>query len=57
MPKEGVISVDYLQFDIKFEKSLFRSKLDSNLTQIVFDQEIFHTFIPNKSSSFSKEER
>lgn len=36
-PKEGVISVEELEFDENFELSLVRSKLDSNLTQIVFD--------------------
>ena len=45
--KEGVISVDDLQFDIKFEHSLFRSKLDSYLSQIVFYQERSNTFMPS----------
>ena len=56
-PKEGFISVDYLQFYMKFEQSLFKSKLDSDLVQIVFHHGIFNTFIPNKISCFSKEER
>ena len=55
--KEGVISVDDLQFDMKFEHSLFTSNLNSDLSQIVFDRERFNTYIPRKISSFSKEER
>ena len=56
-PKEGVISVDDLQLDIKFEHSLFRSKSNSDLSQIIFYQEIFNTYIPRNISIFSKEER
>ena len=56
-PKEGFISVEYLEFDEEFEQSLFISKSDSYLNQIVFDLERFHTFIASKSSSFSKEEK
>ena len=56
-PKEGVISVEDLEFDEKFEQSLFRSKSDSDLSQIVFYQERFNTFIPSTSSIFSKEEK
>ena len=57
LPKEGVISVDDLQFDIKFEHSLFRSKSNSNLSHTIFYLEKFKSFIPSKSSSFSKEEK
>ena len=57
LAKEGFISVEYLEFDEKFEKSLFRSKSDSDLSQIVFYLEIFNTFIPSTSPSFSKEEK
>ena len=57
LPKEGVIRVEDLEFDEKFELSLFRSKSDSDLTQIVFDLERFNTFIPTTSSQFSKEEK
>ena len=35
LPKEGVISVEDLEFDEKFEQSLFKSKSDSYLNQIV----------------------
>ena len=55
--EEGFISVDDLEFDLKFEHSIFRSKLDSNLSQIVFDQGRFNTFIPNTYSIFCKEEK
>ena len=37
LPKEGVICVEDLEFDEKFELSLFKSKSYSNLTQIVFN--------------------
>ena len=57
MPKEGVISVEDLEFDEKFELSLFRSKSDSYLNQIVFDLERINTFVPNTSSIFSKQEK
>ena len=50
LPKEGVISVEDFEFDEKFELSLFRSKSDSDLTQIVFDLERSNTFIPYTSS-------
>ena len=54
-PKEWVISVEDLEFDEKFELSLFRYKSNSNLNQRVFYLERFNTFIPSTSSSFSKE--
>ena len=54
LPKEGVIGVEDLEFEEKFEQSLFRPKSDSNLSQIVFDLERFNTFIPR---IFSKEEK
>ena len=57
LPKEGVISVEDLQFDEKFELSLFKSKSDSDLSQIVFDIEIFNTLIPTISSHFSKKDK
>ena len=56
-PEEGFISVDDLEFDLKFEHSLFRSESDSDLSQIVFDQGRFNTFIPSTYSIFSKEEK
>ena len=56
-PKEGVISVEDLEFEEKFELSLFKSKSDSNLSQIDFDIERFNTFIPTTSSQFSKKEK
>ena len=36
LPKEGVISVEDLEFDEKFELSLFISKSNLDLNQIVF---------------------
>ena len=57
LPKEEVISVEYLEIDEKFKLSLFRSKSDSYLNQIVFDLERFNTVISSTSSNFSKEEK
>lgn len=37
VPVEGVESIDEITFDLKFEHSLFRSKFESDLGQIVFD--------------------
>jgi hypothetical protein len=56
LPKEGVISVEDLEFDEKFELSLFTSKSDSYSNQTIFDLEKFNTFVPGTSSNFSKEE-
>ena len=54
LPKEGVISVEDLEFDEKFELSLFKSKSKAYLSQIVFDIEKFKTFVLTTSSQFSK---
>ena len=54
-PKEGVIIVDDIQFDEKFELYLLRFRSDLDLSQVVFNQEKFNSFIPSKSSGFSKE--
>jgi hypothetical protein len=45
-PKGGVEIIDDLKFDIKSEQPLFRSNLESYLTEIVFDEKKFQTFIP-----------
>ena len=45
LPKGGVKNIDSLEFDIKFEQSLFRSKSKSDLTEILFDEKKFQTFI------------
>ena len=44
LPKEGIISVEDLEFDEKFELSLFKSKSNSYLSQIVFDIERFNFY-------------
>jgi hypothetical protein len=44
-PKDGVKSIDDLEFDIKFEQTLFRSKSESDLTEILFDEKKFQSFI------------
>jgi hypothetical protein len=38
LPKDGVKSIDDLDFDLKFEQTLFRSKSESNLNEIIFDE-------------------
>ena len=57
LPKEGVISVEDLEFDEKFELSLFKSKSQSDLSQTIFDIEKFKTLVPTTSSQFSKQEK
>ena len=44
-------SIDDLDFDIKFEQSLFRSRSESNLNEVLFDEKKFQSLIyivPNK---------
>ena len=48
--------VDGIKFDLKFEQSLFRSKSDSNLSELVIDIPELNTFVPKKNSRFSKKD-
>jgi hypothetical protein len=41
LPKDGVQSIDDLDFDTLFEQTLFRSKSETNLDDIVFDEKRF----------------
>lgn len=41
---------DNIQFDIKFEQTLFRSKYESNVSDTIFDETRFKTFIPSSAS-------
>jgi hypothetical protein len=43
--KDGVKSVDDLDFDIKFEQTLFRPKSESNLKEVMFDEKKFQSLI------------
>jgi hypothetical protein len=48
LPKDGVQSIDDLDFDTLFEQTLFRSKSESYLDKIVFNEKRFQYLIPNK---------
>jgi hypothetical protein len=48
LPKDGVQNIDDLNFDTLFEQTLFRSKSETNLDDIVFDEKRFSSLIPNK---------
>ena len=52
-----VKTLDGLKFDLKFQHSLFRSKSDSDLSEVVIDIPALNTFIPKDFSGFSKKER
>ena len=41
LPKDGVKSIDDLDFDLKFEKTLFRSRSESKLNEIIIDEKKF----------------
>jgi hypothetical protein len=47
LPKDGVQSIDDLEFDELFEQTLFRSKSETSLDEIVFDQKRFQALISN----------
>jgi hypothetical protein len=40
-PKDGVKRIDDLDFDLKFEQTLFRSRSEYNLKEIIFDETKF----------------
>jgi hypothetical protein len=45
LPKDGVKSIDDLDFDVKFEQSLFRSRSESSLNGFLFDEKKFQSLI------------
>ena len=47
LPKDGVKSIDDIEFDTFFEQTFFRSKSETILDEIVFDQKRFQALIPN----------
>jgi hypothetical protein len=47
LPKEDTQSIDDLEFDGLFEKTLFRSKSKTSLDEIVFDQKRFQALVSN----------
>jgi hypothetical protein len=44
-PKDGVTSIEDLDFDLKFEQTLFRTKSESCLNEIIFDKKRFQDLI------------
>ena len=44
-PNDEVKSIDDLDFDIKLEQSLFRSRSESNLNEVLFDENKFQSLI------------
>ena len=52
-----VKTIDDLKFDLKFEQSLFDSKSDSTLSEVVIDIPGMNTFIPKKWTRFSNKEK
>lgn len=51
---EPIKTVDGIKFDLKFEKSLFRLKSDSDLSGVAIDIPGLNTFIPKYFTGFSK---
>ena len=49
--------MDGLKFDLKLEQYLFRSKSDSDLSEVVIDIPCLNTFTPKNFSHFSKKEK
>jgi hypothetical protein len=41
LPKYGVQRIDDLEFDLLFEQTLFKSKSESYLNEIIFDEKRF----------------
>jgi hypothetical protein len=48
LPKDGLQSIDDLNFNTLFEQTLFKCKSETNLDDIVFDMKRFRSLIPNK---------
>jgi hypothetical protein len=38
LPKDGLTSIEYLEFDVKFEQTLFITKSESCLNEVIFDE-------------------
>ena len=57
LSKEIVQTLEYLQFDLKFEHSLFRSKSDSYLSQVIVDIPTLLTFVPKYFYNISKKNK
>jgi hypothetical protein len=46
LPKYGVKSIDDFVFDLLLEQTLFRSRSESYLNEIIFDEKNFQSLIP-----------
>jgi hypothetical protein len=46
LPKDRVKIIDDLEFDLLFKQTLFRSKLESCLNEIIFNEKKFQSLIP-----------
>jgi hypothetical protein len=46
IPKDGVKSIDELDFDLLYEKTMFKSRSSSYLNEITFDEKKFQPLIP-----------
>jgi hypothetical protein len=46
LPKDGVKRIEDLDFDLKFEKTLFITRSESSLNEIIFDKKRFQDLIP-----------
>ena len=57
LESEPVKTLDGIKFDLKFEQSLFRSKSNSDFSEVVIDIPALNTFIPKDFSGFSKKEK
>jgi hypothetical protein len=45
LPTDGVESIEDLEFDVKFEQTLFRTKSESYLSVVIFDEQRFRDLI------------
>ena len=50
LPKDGVTRIEDLEFDVKFEQTLFRTKSESCLSETNFDEKRFQELILAASS-------
>jgi hypothetical protein len=46
LPKDRVKRIDDIDFDLLFEQTMFRSKTESYLNEIIFDEKKFQSLIP-----------
>ena len=57
LSQEDVQTLDDLQFDFKFQHSLFKSKSDSDISQVIVVIPTLLTFAPKKFYSISKKNK